>query len=224
MSIETLRVVRRNRVLEVSPLDGRGIELDMTMFGRGFSVAGGREIDAAIRLRETDPIRLWDLADALSCPEILHPVHKDVRISPFGDDSKFWVQIRWEGWHENELNLPEYSRPELAELLVMLNSLEKRAKDLKDKGARLLRRHGKNGPGQASEDFYRKAAQLLVDVFSEIMPVNPWVLRGFLPTPFRRLTIGRFKNNDYLSIRLSPSEARRLAKFTALCSGVHGPA
>jgi hypothetical protein len=215
-------ITRKNKILEVSPLKhSYGIKVTITELSGRFSLTGNQYIEKIISFHEDNPLRLGEFIDALTHPDVLHPIHKDVRISPFGDNSGYWIHITWEGWHENEIKLLPANKafPELKEMVMILNAVQSRASTLIKAGEKMLLKNTEISQEEI-ENFFRKCSQFLVDAFSEILPVNPWTLRGFLPLPFRRLTIGRFKDNQTLSIRLSPAEARRLARFVSLVSGL----
>jgi hypothetical protein len=176
-------------------------------------VVGYQEVELFLRVRESSVVRMWDLIDALTQPDVLHPIYRDIKISPFGDEADMWLHIKWEGWHADEIRRLDLE-PDVKELLGVLSHIEERAQRIRDELTRALEN------GDLSEntkgEFMRKTALLLTDCIAQLLPENPYPARGLLATPFRKLTLGRFNTAQSISIRLSPGEARRLARVVEI--------
>ena len=218
--METLRIIRLNRMLELEPFDqNRGFAFSMTEYTGRFTVTGTHEVKLSLSLTQTDTIQMWELIDALTQPDVLHPVYRDIKISPFGDDGRFYLHIKWEGWHSDEIDerLSEVFDSEMRNLYIGLQNLVERAESIK----RTIEEKAKQG--EISEDtkleLMRKTANLLADSIGELLPESPWASRGLIGAPFRKLTLGKFNSPQHVSIRLSPSEARRFARVVRICSG-----
>ena len=206
-------VVRKNKTLKVKR-SLQGVQFEFIKYSNKLTATGTPEVETRIQVTENIPERLWDIIDGITQPDLLHPVYKDINISPFGIDGNYWLHIRWEGWHEEEIKqkfpMPE-KYPEILETVTILKNIKSRIEKLQEKGEKLLNKI--EITSEEIENYCRLSAYLLLDLFSELLPVNPWTLRGFLPLPFRRITIGKFQNQQKLSIRLSPQETRRLSRF-----------
>ena len=218
--MEPLRIVRLNRMLELEPLEHmKGFKLSLTEYTGHFTVTGGREIKVHLSTVQTDTIQMWELIDALTQPDVLHPIYRDIRISPFGDEGKLYLHVKWEAWHSDE-TLPELmdSDPDMRELYVSLSNLIDRAERIRKEIEEKIRNREQIADDTRFE-LVRKTLRIMADVLTEILPESPWRLRGLIGAPFRKLTLGKFNTDQYVSIRLSPSEARRLARMVKICSG-----
>jgi len=209
---QVISISRMNRVLELEP-DTGAFNLTLTRYTGRFTVVGYQEVDFFLSLRESSITRMWDLVDALTHPDVLHPLYRDMKISPFGDEGDMWLHIKWEGWHADEIKEVEVE-PNMKELLAVLNSIAERATRIKDSLISSL----KNGDVSENTkvELLRKTVLLMTDCIAQLLPENPYPARGLIGTPFRKLTLGRFNTSQSISIRLSPSEARRLARVIEL--------
>lgn len=218
--MKSLKIIRLNRMLELEPFnENKGFLLSMTEYTGRFTVTGMQEVKLSLSVTQTDTIQMWELIDALTQPDVLHPVYRDIKISPFGDDGRFYLHIKWEGWHSDEIDerLSQVLDSEMRTLYIGLQNLVDRAESIKKTIEEKARQ------GEISEDtkleLMRKTANLLADSLGELLPESPWASRGLVGAPFRKLTLGRFNTPQRISIRLSPSEARRLARVVRICSG-----
>ncbi len=188
-----------------------------------------------ITASETDPGRVWALYDALVDSSVLHPLHNDIKIAPFGEMSECWIHIRWIGWDRpgtsktsvhpersgNGEDLPEeYAR--LRMMLQVLESVQGKAEDVKTEGVRLQyklnsipysQRSDLSGFAHEISAFERKFNEILQGTVQELLPFSVWRHRGLMPLPFRLITIRTYDQTPYCPIKLSPSEARRLAHY-----------
>lgn len=214
--MKTIRIARLNRVLEVEPVRG-GFIMTLTKYTGRYTVTGSQEIELSLSVRQTDLIQIWELIDALREPDVLHPIYRDIKISPFGDDGKMWLHVKWEGWHADELDEGVLQKldPEMKSLYEVLENLKERAQRIQDQ----IRRAASSDNTRL--EVLRKTVRLLADCLSELLPESPFSARGLAGAPFRKLTLGRFNTSQSISIRLSPSEARRLARVCELCCGNH---
>jgi len=160
---------------------------------------------------------MWELIDALTHPDVLHPVYRDIKISPFGDEGKLYLHIKWEGWHSDEIDqrFAEKLDKELVEVYQAIYNLSERINTVR----REMEEAAKKAVSDDTKlELMRKAAKLLSDCVSELLPDSPWTSRGLVGAPFRKLTLGKFNTSQKISIRLSPSEARRFARVVEMCS------
>ncbi len=188
-----------------------------------------------ITASETDLGRVWSLYDALVDSSVLHPLHNDIRIAPFGEMSDCWIHIRWIGWdrpgssrtsvHPDRSgagdDLPEeYARIRM--MLQVLGSVQGKAEDVKTEGVRLQyklnsipysQRSDLSGFAHEISAFERKFNEILQCTVQELLPFSVWQHRGLLPLPFRLITIRDYGQTPYSPVKLSPSEARRLAHY-----------
>ncbi len=188
-----------------------------------------------ITASETDTGRVWTLYDALVDSSVLHPVHNDIKIAPFGEMSDCWIHIRWTGWDRHGSSgtitgpewsadtdsLPEeYSKIRL--MLQVLEAIQGRAEGVREKGRKLLyrmnsvpydQRRDMTGFHHEISAFERSFNEILRGAVQELLPFCQWQHRGLLPLPFRLITIRDYSKSPYSPVKLSPSEARRLAHY-----------
>ena len=216
--MQPLKIARLNRVLEVEPLSGPGFIMTFSRYTGRYTVTGTQELELSLMVTQTDLIQMWELIDALTQPDVLHPVYRDIKISPFGDDGKYWLHVKWEGWHADEIEekLLNTADPDLKELYEVLENFKQRAEQIQQ---RIADPHPMDD--NTKVEIARKVARLLSDCVNELLPESPWTARGLVGAPFRKLTLGRFNANQSISIRLSPSEARKLARVVEACCGFH---
>ena len=183
---------------------------------------------------ETDPGRVWALYDALVDSSVLHPLHNDIKIAPFGEMSDCWIHVRWVGWDRpgtkkttvspektSYETLPtEYAR--LQAMLEVLSSIQGKALAVKEEGKRIAyklhsipysQRNDLSGMARELSEFERKFNLILQGTIQELLPFSVWKHRGLMPLPFRLITIRSYGLKSYSPIKLSPSEARRLAHY-----------
>ena len=202
---DEIEFIRKNSIFVVKALD-YGFAF---MGGRvRYSLTGETTLDEEISFVEDNPLRIGDIIDAISSPEVLHPLHLDIMISPIGRRGQYRMHVKWEGYDENlSLKLREedrsVSRAELVDALRMLaEGAERIADSLRDGRITVKKAH-------------EKAYQVLGTVFLEVL--FPGLIRGpMLRFPFRRVTIQDFRNEKRFTIRLTPFEARRLCRFLSL--------
>ena len=188
-----------------------------------------------ITASESDPARVWALYDALVDSSVLHPVHNDIKIAPFGEMSDCWIHVRWKGWdrqgssgtsarpeHSAETeNMPEeYER--LRMMLQVLEAIRDRTEAVREQGRRLSyrmnsvpyeQRRDMSGFQRELAEFERQVNEILRGTVQELLPFCLWQHRGLLPLPFRLITIRNYSQSPYSPVKLSPSEARRLAHY-----------
>jgi hypothetical protein len=213
--MDKLIISRMNRVLEVEPdPEHHSLTLTLTRYSGRITVTGSMELESFLTVRESSVTRMWELIDALTQPDVLHPIFRDIKISPFGDDGTIWLHVKWEGWHADEIEVLD-TTPDMKDLLEALMRIETRSRKLKEELVLALREEMSEN---TKAEFIRKVALFLTDCIAQLLPENPYPARGLLAAPFRKLTLGHFNNSDSLSIRLSPSEARKLARVVEMVS------
>ena len=188
-----------------------------------------------ITASERDLGRVWSLYDALVDSSVLHPLHNDIKIAPFGEMSDCWIHIRWIGWDRPgtsktvvrpEKSGQDYNQPEvytrLRMMLQVLESVKALTENVKKEGTGLLYRLNSVPYSQRSDlsgfahefaAFERRFNEILQGTVQELLPFSLWQHRGLMPLPFRLITIRDYNQSPYSPVKLSPSEARRLAHF-----------
>jgi len=200
----------------------------------GKLLSGRLRFQHHITASETDPGRIWALYDALVDSSVLHPLHNDIKIAPFGEMSDCWIHIRWIGWDrpgtsktrispektEADALPPDYAR--IHAMLEVLSSIEGKAADAREDGRRLYyklnsipyaRRKDISGFAHEIAAFERKFNKILQATVQELLPFSVWKHRGLMPLPFRLITTRGYDRTPYSPVKLSPSEARRLAHY-----------
>jgi len=202
-----LEFLRKNKLLVVRRLD-EGFGFVAGRLKRSFSLTADLPFEEEISFVEDDAIRIGDLIDALTNPDVLHPVHLDTMISPIGRGGKYKMHIKWEGYgDETKRYLPDGLLPSEKDLIEGLEAFGRRCLETAEK----LKRAGGSG-----ERLYERAYSILGPLFLEIFFPGLTTRAPFLRCPFRRLTVSDFKGKKNFSIRLTPSESRRLARFFSL--------
>jgi len=188
-----------------------------------------------ITASEQDLGRIWSLYDALVDSSVLHPVHNDIKIAPFGEMSECWIHVRWIGWDRPgtsktavspEKSGQDHGQPEeytrLRMMLQVLESVESFTENVRTQGARLLYRLNSVPYSQRGDlscfahdlaAFERRFNEVLQATVQELLPFSLWQHRGLMPLPFRLITIRNYDQSPYSPVKLSPSEARRLAHY-----------
>jgi len=197
---DELEFFRKNKVLIVRKLnDGFGFYCGK--IEKKFSFIDNISLKEEISFIEDNLIRVGDLIDALTKADVLHPIYLDIIISPIGRGGKYKMHIKWEGYGNEILKfLPENILPSQKDLIEGLEILGHRCLEMAERIKEPI------------EKAYEKAYTILGPLFLEIF--FPGLIRGpFLKFPFRKITISDFKGKKSFSIRLTPFEARRLARF-----------
>ncbi len=201
----------------------------------GKLLSGRLRFSQHITASETDLGRVWALYDALVDSSVLHPLHNDIKIAPFGEMSDCWIHVRWVGWDrpgmkkttvspektsDHDALPPEYAR--LSTMLEVLSSIQEKVGAVRDEGRRLSyklhsipysRRHDLSGVAHELSGFERKFNLILQGTIQELLPFSVWKHRGLMPLPFRLITIRSYGMKSYSPVKLSPSESRRLAHY-----------
>ena len=197
--------------------------------------SGRLRFNQHITASESDLGRVWSLYDALVDTSVLHPLHNDIKIAPFGEMSECWIHVRWIGWdrpgtsksavrpespaHSDD-QPEEYARIRM--MLQVLDAVQGKAEHVKTEGARLLyrlnsvpydQRRDLSGFAHEISAFERRFNEILQGTVQELLPFSVWKHRGLMPLPFRLITIRSYDQTPYSPIKLSPSEARRLAHY-----------
>ena len=157
---------------------------------------------------EKDFLRIGELIDALKYSDVIHPINRDIQISPFGMENKHFLHIKWQGWNTEHLinkypQIEKITSTAQREILVELNNMKNHI----DKYLRTVNEQVK------PETFYRKMLHLLINTVTTMLPDSLWGVRGFLPTPFRVIEIKKYSDTTPIFIRLTPFETRKVIRF-----------
>ena len=200
---------KRNKNLIVKFFPDKGFYFHFKQILNRLSMTGEEIIEKEYKFYEEDYFRIGEFIDSLKYSDVLHPITKDIIISPFGSDNRYILFVKWVGWEQKQLlykypNLKKIEKPELKELVVELRRLQGRIEEF-------LSRAEKN---QISiENFYRTVINILMNSLSAVFPDNIWTLRALTPTPFRLIQIKKFSDKDDMKIKLTPAETRKLVRF-----------
>ena len=175
-----------------------------------FNLNGEQEILNKIEIKENSILKIGELIDALTLPDILHPVLKDTQISPFGKENIYLLHIKWEGWNLKFLSkkFPQLKTENLPEMYYLVKELQT-LRNFLDK----FLNDAERKKDMSIENFYRQVLNLFLNTFGSILPDSPWVSRSLAAVPFRTIQIKNFQNQILGKITLTPSDTGNLVRF-----------
>ena len=91
----------KNFIVKFSP--DKGFHFHFKQISNRLSITGEEIIEKEYKFYENDYFKIGELIDALKYPDVLHPITKDIQISPFSTENKYVLFIKWIGWEQKNL-------------------------------------------------------------------------------------------------------------------------
>ncbi len=200
-----IEILRQKKVLLITKTENN--EFAFLCGKIKYNIFDEKELTNKISFVEENQIKIWEIIDALTQSDVLHPIYHDTQISPVGRSGKYKIHIRWEGFGEE---IHEYFTEKLP------IDQKKLIEDLRILGNRVLETSNILEKEKDVNKAYIRAFEVLFPLFLETIFPNASAKGILLRKPFRRLTISNFRGTEYFSIRLTPSEARKIARFLSI--------